>query len=375
MSEGLIKEFELPEHLQNKTVQEIHKGMLGMLPDRYDKSEGQFAHDYTWPTAVENAELFQFTFPMQLMNAFPMWATGKMLDYCGKCRGMARKSATPAIGTLTVTAKAGTIIHAGDIFATASENGEASINFTADEETLFSEAGTQTIAITAVAAGISGNVAAESIVMKVTRNSGIQTLLNTEKTTGGTEEEDDESFRIRQVEYDQTQGEHFTGCPSDYKRWAESVDGTGTAKVIRATDDSGLVTIILLDGNNEPATEELCQAVYDYIMREDNELERKAPTNATLLVSPPEVVSIVISATVELEDDTALESVQKNFTKALHAYLHTADEEVVFTKVCALLSGVTGVVDYSGATMNGGTENITLANTQMAVAGESELTV
>lgn len=375
MSEAIIKDFPVPEILKGRSVNQIHDVMLGMLPNYLDKSEGQIPHDFTWPTAMENAELFEFVFPMMLKSIHPMWAMGKQLDNCGDSRGLKRKNATAAVGTLLVTAKAGTVINPGDVFATVSEHGEESINFTADEETIFTETGSHSIAITAAVAGTKGNIAAETIIMKVTVNNGIQSVINPEPTTGGTEQEDDEAFRLRLVEHDQSQGEHYTGNPGDYKRWAESVDGTGTAKVLRAKDDSGLVTIILLDGNSEPANEPLCQAVYDYIMRPDNEDERKAPTNANLLVLPPEVISIDVSGTVELEDETTLESIQEAFTKALRAYLRNADKEVTFTKVCALLSGTAGVADYSGITMNGATANISLTDTQMAVAGESEFTV
>lgn len=375
MGGTLIKEFVLPEHLQNRSATEIHKEMLEMLPDKLDKSEGQFPHDFTWPTAVENAELYQFTFPMQLKSIFPMWAVGSDLDLCGDVRGIARKSATAAKGKVTVTAKAGTVIQAGDLFSTASEHGEESINFSADEAVYFETAGTKVISVTAVVTGTKGNVAAESITLKVTRNNGIQSLMNAEATKGGTDIESDDSYRIRLVEHDQSQGEHFTGNVGDYKRWAESVDGTGTAKVLQAVDDSGTVRIVLMDGNGEPANADLCQSVYDYIMRPDSPLERRAPPDVILVVLPPEVIPVVITGRVELEDDVSLETVLTDFAEAMREYLKETDREVIFTKVCALLSNTNGVADYSGILMNGSTENITLEETQMAIAGESELTV
>ena len=83
MSEAIIKDFPVPEILKNRSVNQIHDMMLGMLPNYLDKSEGQIPHDFTWPTAMENAELFEFVFPMMLKSIHPMWAMGKQLDNCG----------------------------------------------------------------------------------------------------------------------------------------------------------------------------------------------------------------------------------------------------------------------------------------------------
>ena len=60
---------------------------------------------------------------------------------------------------------------------------------------------------------------------------GVTLVNNADKITGGAEEEDDESLRLRIAEYDETSGESFVGCDADYIRWAKEVSGVGTVLV------------------------------------------------------------------------------------------------------------------------------------------------
>ena len=200
-------------------------------------------------------------------------------------------------------------------------------------------------------------------------------MTNAEPITGGTDEEEDESLIERVVEYDKAQGDTFVGSASDYKRWATSVQGVGEADVIPAQDNSGLVTIVLTDANGVAATEELCEAVYNYIMRPDAPDERLAPINAQLSVVPPAAVAIGVKATIELEEGATIESVTAAFRTQLVSYLPLAmaDQEVKLTKVSAALSSTVGVNDFSdlqiGAkadnTIVYGTANIPITTAQL----------
>lgn len=145
------------------------------------------------------------------------------------------------------------------------------------ETVVIPSGGSVTAAVRCTQAGIIGNATAGAIEIVSSRLTGITGVINTVGITGGTEEESDESLIERIAEYDKSQGDSYTGTPSDYKRWAKSVAGVGDATVISAQDDSGLVTIILTDSNGDPATELLCTTVYNYIMRPDAPEERLAP--------------------------------------------------------------------------------------------------
>ena len=76
--------------------------------------------------------------------------------------------------------------------------------------------------------------------------------------------------------FDASLGNSFVGSPADYRRWALEVAGVGTAKVISAQDDTGLVTIVLTDSDGMPAQQGICTAVENHIMRYDSWYERLA---------------------------------------------------------------------------------------------------
>ena len=187
-------------------------------------------------------------------------------------------------------------------------------------------------------------------------------------TSGGIDEETDASLIERIAAYEEMQGLSFVGNDTDYKRWAEEVNGTGVATVVPPVEDdnSGTITIVLTDTLGKPATEELCQQVYDYIVSPEDRDKRKAPVNgAKLSVIPPVVVNISVTAEIELAEDATLETVKTEFLKNAAAYMAVVpeDKEVKYTKIGAILSVTGGVQDYTAASLqvNGGTENIAIA--------------
>lgn len=196
--------------------------------------------------------------------------------------------------------------------------------------------------------GIVGNTPKHTIVHTRSKVTGLKGVTNEEAITGGTERESDERLQDRIFEYDLTQGKSFVGNIADYKRWATSVDGVGAAVIIPAYDDTGLVTIVLLDANGMPATQDLCEDVYNYIMRPDDEYQRLAPVNAYLSVIPPETLKLCVNATVELEHEATMESVVANLMAQLALYVPEAmeDHEVKYSRVWSILTGIRGVNDH-----------------------------
>ena len=350
--------------------------MLKSLPDDIDKSEGQFAWDYTRPTALEKAQFVEFQMSQVIQLIFPQFAYGEWLDKHAENRGIVRKQATYAEGIIAVTGTAGTTIPSGSVFSTESINGEPSIDFTTVEDATVSEAGTVDIKIQCATAGTVGNVAKNTVVLKANNISNITSVTNPNDLTGGTEEEDDENLRERIMEYDRTQGVSFVGSKSDYKRWAMSVNGVGNAIVIPATDDTGLVTIVITDAEHNPGSESLCQNVYNYIMRPDNEDERLAPTNAYLSVVAPETLNFTVSAGVEIDNSTTIDEVKANFYSNVKSYLVTAADEleVKYSRIYSLLSNVKGIVDHKNLLIDGGIANIPLTIQQLPTISLDDIT-
>ncbi|CAK7059545.1 MAG: hypothetical protein EUB_03427 [Eubacterium sp.] len=119
-----IKKFEIPDFLKNESEEEIHKEMLEIIskivPDM-DLTEGSVAWDFTRPTAKEKSRMVNFNLIELIKNFFPMWAYSDSLDNLAFTRGIERKPAVNATGTVTVTGKTGTIIPDGFQFSTEAE--------------------------------------------------------------------------------------------------------------------------------------------------------------------------------------------------------------------------------------------------------------
>lgn len=364
-----MEKFTLPPFMDNSSVDEIHKRMLKSIPNDIDKGENGFLWDFTRPTAIEMSEIINFVLLQILMSVFPKWSNNMILDYHGENRGIYRKEAKCAIGAITVEGAKNTVIPKGSKFCTQSYMNEPSIEFETNEEAKIPESGSLDIDITAVCAGKSGNVAAETITLMSIPIKGITRVRNKEPTYYGYEQEDDEALKERISDYDKHQGESFVGSTWDYKRWAESVPGVGNAKVISAKDDTGLVRIALTDSNGMAASEKLCEDVYNFIMKPDAPDLRLVPVEAHLKVTPPDIVSISIKVNVEIDIERKIETLKGAVAYALTEYykIGCAEKEVKYSKIGAVLLSVEGINDYSNLLINDDIKNIAISDIQMPI--------
>ena len=378
-----MSKFTIPSFLQNHSPEEVFETMKKILPEDLDLSQGGHAWNLSFPTALVVAELYEYAMPEIIKLIIPEYSYGDFLDDHAKARGITRKDATAATGELSITGEVGTVIQAGSLFSTAAVSDEPSVDYKVLVSVKIPDAGTVTAKVQCTQTGVVGNSPANTVILVSSRITGIKSVTNPEAMTGGTEEESDEALIERILEYDQSQGYSFVGSISDYKRWASSVAGVGGVTVIPAQDTSGLVAIIVTDRNGAPATEQLCESVYNYIMRPDDPMERLAPINANLSVEPPSAMAISIRATVELSDGATLESVKEDYAAQLALYLPVALEEgeVKYTRVAAALAAVDGANDFSalqigmkvGDTVEYGTSNITISSRQLPTIAAEDL--
>lgn len=378
-----MADFAIPDFLLGHSTDEVHKRMKTILPADLDLSEGGHAWNFTRPTALVVAELCEFVLPEVIKLIFPEWSYGEFLDEHGKSRGITRRAASAATGTLTITGDAKTIIPARSLFSTAAVNDEPSVDYQTLEAVEIPSSGSVTVDIQCTQTGAVGNTGENTIVLVSSRITGITAVINEDAVTGGTEEESDASLIERIMDYDRSQSDSFVGSVADYKRWATSVVGVGSATIIPAQDDTGLVTIIITDANGDPATEQLCTAVYNYIMSPDDPETRRAPVNAFISVEPPATMAIGIRATVELKGDTTLEAVRDAYMAQLALYLPVAlDEgEIKYTRVAAALAAVEGANDFSGlqiglksgSSVSYGTSNIAITSNQLPTIDPDDL--
>ncbi|MCU7380526.1 baseplate J/gp47 family protein [Clostridiales Family XIII bacterium ASD5510] len=374
----MADEFITPAFLEEETADDILDRMLEKLPDDIDVSEGSHPYNLLAPVAYEKERMAQFVLLEAIKLIFPKYCDGydEVADEHAAVNNMTRKAAFYATGTLKAIGEPGTEIKKGSIFSTEAVDETAAIEFESKEDAVIREDGTASFVIQAVEAGSSGNVAAGTIILQ--DDPVVNEVINEIPTAGGIDEESTASLIARIVEKEMNQDASFIGCDADYKRWAESVNGTGTASVIPAQTDEGIVTIVLTDSTGQPASEALCQAVYDYIMSPDNPLNRLAPITGKieLRVVPPTIVQLIITATIELSAGTTLETVKENFVKNLEPYLDQVHEdmEVRYTKIASVLSNTGGVHDYKELQINGNTTNIPIRENEFPSVSAETIT-
>lgn len=360
----MAREFVYPDFVEGMTAEEIQQRMMNSLPEDIDGMPGGFAYDFTMPTAIEKSEMINFHLVRVLMLMFPNWAWGDWLDLHGKQKSVARKAANYAQGHITITGEEGTYLPEGFVVCTAATDSVPSVLFELDEEVIIPEAGTVTVGITAVDAGKASNVAAGTIIIMQNPVNGVISITNEEAVTGGTEIEDDESYRERIEDAYANENVSFIGNDNDLKRWAKEVTGIGDCIVSAAWNGPGTIKLALIDSNGDPANEALCTAVYNHIISPNNRMERLLQAgSATLTVVPATTFSMAYICTgIEYDSTTDLDTITERYEAALKEYYVTAKEEgeIRYVRVHALLADIPGVVDFASLTMNGGTSNITL---------------
>lgn len=355
-------EFIDPDFIQNNNPEDIQERMMNNLPKDIDHMPGGFPYDFTMPTAIEKSELIQFHMVRTLMLMFPMWAWGEWLDYHGYAAGVKRRPAGNAAGLVTVEGVETTVIPQGTIFATPSVE-EPSMEYKSDAEAQIKENGVVQISVTAVEPGIKPNVMANTVTLLSKPIKGITRIYNSEPITGGTQQEDDLSFRQRIQEANEADAS-FVGNNGDYVRWAKEITGVGAVQVIQEWDGPGTVKLVITDSNGQPANEHILTSIYDYIMAPDAPLYRRAPIGARVTIQAPALINVLYSATLTLKEDYSLETVKTAFEKKLLNYYEQVknENEIKYNRVLALLASLDGVDDFTEFKINGEIDNIPVAD-------------
>jgi len=362
------KEMPLPDFLQ-ETEDEIHQRMLQGFPADISTAEGSFAWDATRPTAIEKAGMVSMQLTEVLRTALPQYSYGDYLRFLGVLRGVWEKEATNARTTIRVEAVPGTPIPAGTIAIVPSDGTQEVIEFKTLERGDVDGTEVIDLQVEAVKAGTVGNVDAGTIITFAKSINGIKSVTNPEPAIGGTDLEDDESFRDRLTS--SYQDTPLSGAKRDYIKWAQEVPGVGVVFVIPEWNGPGTVKVIVLDANGAPANQSLVDAVQEYIAPDGRDGGGLAPIGALATVGPPAIKEINVSYTGVLEEGADPVVVNNEFIQALQQYYTQvgAGGIVKYNKIGAILISVNGIKDYSGLLVNNATENIQLESDEVAVSG------
>lgn len=371
----MAEEFVSPEFIDNSDPDTIQARMMNNLPVDISDMPADFPYDFTMPTAIEISRLIQYNLTRTLMLMFPMWAWGEWLDLHGVSSKVTRKQASRASGHVTVTGTPGTVIEEGTVFCTEGTTDAESIEFATTAEETISESGTVDIAVASVMAGAAYNVTRNTVILQKQANKNITSVTNENPIRGGTDEEDDDTYRERILEKLRSAEVSFVGCDADYVRWAKEVSGVGSAVVEPEWKGPGTVKVVVADPDGSAVGEETLQAVKDYIVSPKDRMKRLAPIGADVTISTVQDMTVKYSAMLELESNYSIDNVKEAFLTVLKTYYRTAkdSEEIRYTVVSALLSNTAGVVDFTNFKINSGTDNITVAADYYPVTIASDL--
>ena len=348
-----------------RTQESILKELQEWSTSNQSNFEGTFEYDVLASNAIEfaNAEV---ELEQAYKAAFADTSWGEYLTMIAGSVGIIRRTATNAIGTVTVSGRG--IVPAGAIFGTPE-----GLRFAADEETVVADFAE--IAVTATEAGAAGNVAAGTVTLIPLSIPGITAVENAEAMHDGYDEEDDETLLARYLF--KVRMPATSGNPYHYIEWAMEVPGVGAAKCQRTWNGPNTVRVIIADSNLDPASDELVQTVFEHI-------EVARPIGAKLTVSSATPVDIDIEARiVGNADEEAFCAAVKSYFKDIASLAMASPSQATQTYSVSVAqigkrlvaNGQVADYDTNSLFLNGKEENVQLGMDELPRLGTVNLYV
>lgn len=353
---------------ENQTPESIRSRVLSRMETELQTREGSYSYDMASPLCFE---LWRMMMTLgELISAFYVDETsGKYLDAHAQLLGMTRRQGTKATAEISFTGTDGTAIPAGTAFYTA-----AGLEYLLLEEVVIAE-GTGAGTVEAAAVGDAYNTDEGEICQIRSNISGLSTYVGG-AASGGSDAESDAALYERIV-YRRTYPS-TSGNESHYIEWALSCDGVGAVKVTKLWNGPGTVRVLIVGYDYGPVDSELVTACAEHI-------ETLRPVGAEVTVVSAAAEEISVTAELVIDSTTTAAAVTAAFRSALSEYLGDVVSDyfssrevqaypVYYNRIAALLMGISGVTDYSGLLVCGGTENIQISGTSVPVTGEVDLT-
>lgn len=291
---------------------------------------------------------------------FPDETSGHYLDADGVKYGIVRRAGTAATAAITFTGTDGLTIPAGTSFLT--EDGRVYLLM----ETVILADGAGQGLLQALETGVEYNASANTISRMYSALPGLSSF-SVGEASGGTDPESSLSLYNRINYY--RQNPSSSGNSADYYNWATSVEGVGTAYVIPKQFGPGTVGVIISGPDGGSVDSRVVTAVKDYI-------ETQRPVGATVSVASCTEQQVNVSVRITHEENTDLQEIKSAFTDALAEYLTGVGifgGTLSYNRVAYLLLSISGVIDFSELTVNGGTAAVTLAPGVAAVVGAVDI--
>lgn len=271
-------------------------------------------------------------------QAFPDLADGDYMEKMANQRGLTKKAAAAATGTVRFNGASGTLIPAGQQVATAQ-----GVVFATSAADTVGVGGTVDIVAAALVAGASGNQSNNTPATVNSPPAGITSAATILSMTGGADVEDDAGLlqRLLLELSEVTQG----GNTADYKRWALSVAGVERVYVFDVRRGNGTVDVVPMPASGLPGAPLLAsvQAV----------LDAKRPVGMLpgygVLALAPTAVATNVTAALTLASGYSLGTVSALAQAAIQAVFNklAPGDTLVRNQLITALLNVAGVTDVT----------------------------
>ena len=341
------------------TLSERLENMLSRVSNKYDTSPGSFLYDLLYPVAeqfqmrADKAEKIQ-------NNTLAVSAKDFYLDWKVEEQSVYRKQATFAKGIVRIYGARGAAVRQGAKMA--ADN----ILFAVDRPATIPESGYVDVSATCLMAGKRGNVDAGAINRFPLTLPELTAVINNAPFTGGYDAETDEDLRTRY--FDKVTHPIASGNKYQYEAWAKEVTGVGDAKCIPTWNGPGTVKIVIVDENNQPATEELVQAVYEHI----EEVRTVAEAEVTVVSAEGITIDVSVGLIYAYEDVSESDIINSIKASLTEYFANTSLEKnyISYMGVGSIILKISGVEDCTSLKLNNSTDNIEIPTGYIPVLGE-----
>lgn len=272
-------------------------------------------------------------------QCFPQSAEGEYLDKHAQLRGLERREAVAAEGTIRFqtdsAAQADLTIPAGTVCMTA-----GLIRFETTQEVTLQAGETQVDApAVALEPGTAGNVAAGTIRAMAVAPVGIGRCTNPEGFSGGLDAEDDETLRARVLETFQRMPNGANAAY--YEQSAMSFPQVAAAAVVSRPRGVGSVDVVVATSAGVP-DEELLGELQAYF-------EERREIAVDVQVRAPEVQNVDVTAQIQTAANRDGDTVRQNVEQAIRSWFNgqRLGQNILRAKLGQLIYEVDGVENYT----------------------------
>ncbi len=264
---------------------------------------------------------------------FPDTADSDVLEQHASQRGIQRKAASAATGSITFSGATGSAVPIGTEAKTA-----GGVAFVTTASGVIGGGGSANIAARASLPGKSGNQDAATALALTSAPSGVQSQAAITSMTGGTDSETDAGMLARLLT--DIRLPPAGGAAHDYARWALEVSGVADAYVFTQRRAVNSVDVVIETAGGLPSTQ-LVNSVQAHI-------DSVRPVGADVLVMAPQTVAVNIAAALALSG-TTLPDATARIGAALTSYfaILNVGGGVTRARLIALMMDTPGVVDVT----------------------------